>query len=123
MCMPQIRKILRTLGWVIAGLCAIALILAAAIRVDQYLLRRKAERLLADLKSLEMRKSTYQDARQVIDRWDEEMHQEGSCQPSRCDVRISLGDFLYGTRYFLQIIRGLRTCWDTCINFWAEDLR
>lgn len=78
----------------IVGLCAISLILAVAIRVDQYLLRRNAERLLADLKSLEMRKSTYRDARLVIDRWSEEMHQEGPCQPYRCDARISLGDFL-----------------------------
>ncbi len=94
MCMPQTRKILRMLGWVIAGLCVTVLILAAAIRVDQYLLRRKAERLLADLKSLEMRKSTYQDARQVMDRWEEEMHQEGPCRPYWCDVWITLGDFI-----------------------------
>jgi len=95
MCMPLTRKILRVLGWAVAGLFVIVLILAAAIRVDQYLLRRKAERLLTDLKSLEMRKSTYQDARRVMDRWDEELHQEGPCQPFWCDVGISLrGVFL-----------------------------
>ena len=91
--MPQTKKVSRVLGWVIAGLCVIVLIRAVAIRVDQYLLRRNAERLLADLKSLEMRRSTYQDARQVIDRWDDSMRQEGPCQPYWCDVRISLGDF------------------------------
>lgn len=71
MYMPHTRKILRAGGWVISGLCGIILISAAAIRVDQYLLRRDAERLLSDLKSLEMRKSTYQDASLVIDRWKE----------------------------------------------------
>ncbi len=91
--MPHLKKIFRVIGWVVAGLCAIVLILAVAIRVDQYLLRRKAERLLADLKSLEMRKSTYQDAQLVIDRWKDSIHQEGLCQPSRCDVQISLYDF------------------------------
>jgi len=45
MCMPLTRKILRVLGSVVAGLFVIVLILAAAIRGDQYLLRRKAERL------------------------------------------------------------------------------
>src|ERR1035437_641349 len=91
--MPQTRRLFRVVGWVVTGLCLIVLILAVAIRVDQYLLRRNAERLLVDLKSLEMRKSTYRDARLVIDRWSEEMHQDGPCQPYLCDARISVGDF------------------------------
>lgn len=91
--MRQTRQFIRLVGWAIAGLCLIALILAAAIRIDKYLLRRDAERLLSDLKSLEMRKSTYEDARQVIDRWSAETRQEGPCQPYWCDVRISLGGF------------------------------
>jgi hypothetical protein len=71
----------------------IVLIPAAAIRVDQYLLRRNAEHLLADLKSLELRKSTYHDAQQVIDRW-KTIYQEGSCDRNRCDVQTGVGDFL-----------------------------
>jgi hypothetical protein len=96
------------------------LILAVAIRADQYLLRRNAERLLADLKSLEMRRSTYRDARQVMDRWSEEMHLEGPCQPYKCDARISLDDFFighqklfanhqslaYGLRYLYRLLGG-----------------
>jgi hypothetical protein len=91
--MPTTKRILRMTSWMIVGLCAISLILAVAIHVDQYLLRRRAERLLSDLKSLEMRKSTYQDARQVMDRWKDSIHQEGPCQPYRCDVQISPFDF------------------------------
>ncbi|MGA7693557.1 MAG: hypothetical protein WCA76_00940 [Candidatus Sulfotelmatobacter sp.] len=90
--MPQTGKVFRVLTWVIAGLSAIVLIPAAAIRVDQYLLRRDAERLLADLKSLELRKSTYHDARKVIDRW-KIIHQEGPCEPNRCEVEIGVGSF------------------------------
>jgi hypothetical protein len=91
--MPKTRKILRVLAWVIAGLCMIIFIAAAAVRVDEYLLRRNAEHFLADLKSLELRKSTYQDARLVMDRWKDSIHQEGPCQPNRCDVEIGIGDF------------------------------
>src|ERR1700676_911538 len=94
MLMAQTKKIACVVSWVVAGLCVPVLILAVGVRVDQYLLRRNAERLLTDLKSLEMRKSTYRDARQVIDGCNEEMHQEGPCRPYWCDVRISLGDFL-----------------------------
>jgi hypothetical protein len=86
-------KIFRVVGWLVVGLCAIPLALALAIRVDQYLLRKNADHLLADLKSLEMRRSTYGDARAVIDRWHDNIR-EGPCRPSWCDVEISLGDFL-----------------------------
>jgi len=93
--MPQTRNLLRALAWLIASLCVTVLIPAGAIRADQYLLRRKAEHLLADVKSLEMRRSSYHDARQVIDRWKDRIHQSGPCQPNRCDVEIAVGDFSY----------------------------
>jgi len=130
------------LGWIVAGLCVIVLILAAAIRVDQYLLRRKAEQLLADLKSLEMRKSTYQDARLVIDRWKGSIHQEDQCQPSRCDVQIALGDvftrhrvsfanhqwLLYVVRYMSQFLDARSVIIDGFIRVrkntvWGEGIK
>lgn len=98
--MPQTKQAIRLVGWAVAGLCLIALILAATIRIDQYLLRRDAERLLSDLKSLEMRTSTYEDARHVIERWSTETRQEGPCQPYWCDVRIFLGVFPLRHRVF-----------------------
>jgi len=99
--MPQTKKIFRVVAWVIAGFCLIVLIPAAAIRVDQYLLQRNGEHLLADLKSLEMGKSTYHDARQVIDRW-ETIYQEGPCERNRCDIETGVGDFLEHRREFFE---------------------
>ena len=84
---------LRVLAWVTAGLCVAVLTPAGAIRVDQYLLRRKADLLLSDLKSLEMRKSTYHDARKVIDRWKGSIHAAGTCQPNQCDAEIGVSDY------------------------------
>jgi hypothetical protein len=103
--MPQTKKIFRVVAWVIAGFCLIVLIPAAAIRVDQYLLRRNGEHLLADLKSLEMGKSTYHDARQVIDRW-ETIYQEGPCERNRCDIETGVGDFLEHRREFFEQFEG-----------------
>jgi hypothetical protein len=91
--MPWRSKILRVVAWVIAGLSVIVFVAAATVRVDEYWLRRKAERFLADLKSLEMRKSTYQDAQLVIDRWKDDISQRGLCQPNRCDVVMGIGNF------------------------------
>jgi len=91
--MPPTRKILKVIAWVTAGPCVIMFIAAGAIRVDEYLLRRNAEHFLADLRSLEMRKSTYNDARLVISRWQDNIHAQSPCQPNRCNVEIGIGDF------------------------------
>jgi hypothetical protein len=100
MCMSAISKLSRALGNLIAGLAAAILVGAVGIHVDHYFLRRDAERLLLDLKSLEMRKSTYRDARRVIDQWYDDVHQEGACAPYWCDVQISLGGFFERHPFF-----------------------
>jgi hypothetical protein len=102
-CIPQTREILRVFAWVVAGLCVIVLTPAAAIRVDQYRLRRNAERLLADLKSLEVRKSTYHDARKGMDRCRGSTLRQGPCESNRCDVEIGAGDFFeHHTAFFMH---------------------
>ena len=63
------RRILRLFGWLLTGLVVLIALLAGAIRVDQYLLRRRTERLQTDIRSLELRKGTYEDARQLEGRW------------------------------------------------------
>ena len=109
--MPRTTAALKRLAWVIAGLGFAALTAVGAIRANQYLLRWKAERLLADLKSLEMRKSTYQDARLVIDRWKGSMRAEGSCLPSRCDVEIGITDFFGRHQEFFTQHRKVMRTW------------
>ena len=95
------RKILRAIVWMIVSLLGILLVLVAAIHLDQYLLRRKAERLLADIQSLELRKSTYADARRVMGRWNGDMRKFGPCQRDSCDVQIDLRDFAWRRFRFL----------------------
>ena len=87
--------LIRAVGWLSAALCGTLVLLTLAIHLDQYLLRRRADRLLADIRSLELRKSTYADARLVIDRWDENTHRQGACQPYSCNVEISVGDVVW----------------------------
>ena len=70
--------------------CIGILLLTATIRIDQYLLRYRAEHLLSDIRSLELRKSTYADARKVIDRWWDKARQDGPCRQDWCDVEITL---------------------------------
>jgi hypothetical protein len=70
----------------------VALLMAAAVRLDQWLLRRSAEHLLSDLRSLELRESTYGDARKIMVRWHNDLRQGGPCQQVRCDFQVVIGD-------------------------------
>jgi hypothetical protein len=83
------RKIARVSKWLIAAAIAVALLLAAAIHLDAYALRWRGERLQSDIRSLELRKSTYADARRLEHRWWDES-EEGVCRPSWCDLQILL---------------------------------
>lgn len=85
------KKIARVLAWFSAAVLASILLLAAAIRVDQYVLRYRAERLQSDIRSLELRKSTFADARRLEDRWFDNTR-EKVCRPSWCDLDISVNN-------------------------------
>jgi hypothetical protein len=84
------RRILRPLAWVLGIVSLSIFLLAGSIRLDQYLLRRRAEHLLSDVRSLELRKSSYSDARRIIDLWSSEVQQGGPCRQSWCVTEISL---------------------------------
>jgi hypothetical protein len=89
------RWILRSLFCLLSGLLAGVLLLFGSIRLDQYTLRLRAERLLRDIRSLELRKSTYADARRVIDDWSDNAHENGPCRTDWCDIEISFTDFAW----------------------------
>src|SRR6266536_481154 len=89
------RKVLRLLTSLGAVVCLSALLLAAGVRLDNYILRRRAEHLLADIRSLELRKSTYSDARKTMDRYGDNVRIEGPCQPYWCDALISLDNTVW----------------------------
>lgn len=83
------RWIIRLLGLVLGGSLLLIALLAIAIRLDQYLLRWRGERLQSDIRSLQLRKSTYADARRIEERWLDDT-KEGVCRPSWCDLQISV---------------------------------
>jgi hypothetical protein len=73
----------------------LALILQAviAIHVEERILRHRAESLLEDIRSLELRKATFVDAQAVFQRWKRWANTEGKCSAAHCDIRITLQDF------------------------------
>jgi hypothetical protein len=75
---------------VVLGLLVAVLVFAATVKTQQYLLRSRAEQLLADIRSLDVRKSSFEEAQQVHNRWKRWAEDEGSCDLKRCQFRILL---------------------------------
>jgi hypothetical protein len=98
------RWILRALAWLLGVGSVVIVLLAGAIRLDQYVLRHRAERLQSEIRSLELRKSTYADVRRLEDRWLDES-KEAVCRPSWCDLQISLGNV--GARHLAFLLNHL----------------
>jgi len=84
------RILLRT---VLFSLLILATV-AAAIHIQQHILRVRAEHLLEDIRGLELRKSTWADAQRIFTRWGAWGHYDGSCASLSCDYEVTLGDFL-----------------------------
>jgi len=64
----------------------------ALVRMQQCLLRWRAERLLSDIRSLQLGKSTWADAQKIMTRWGAWGFYEGSCTEKRCAYQIAFRD-------------------------------
>lgn len=65
---------------ILASVLILALIAAeAGVQVDQILLRKRAEQLLADVRLLQVRRTTLAEAEQLLHRWDSETKRNGDC--------------------------------------------
>ena len=95
------RWIVRLLAWLLGASLVIVALIAGAIQLDQYHLRLQAERLQSDIRSLELRKSTYADARRLENRWFDDA-KEGVCRPSWCDLQVSVDNTGWAHLEFLR---------------------
>ena len=76
--------------------------LAAYVPIQQRILRWRAERLLADIRQIQMGKSTWADAQHLMHRWGEWGGYEGSCTAQHCNYQIAFEDLLRALpAYFL----------------------
>jgi hypothetical protein len=87
------RRLTRyVLGAAISVIAAYAL-LVAAIQVQKRILRRRAENLLADVRSLQVRRSTFAQAAAVFSHWSNRGFYSKPCSQESCDFFIRISDF------------------------------
>jgi len=67
-----------------------------AIQIEQHLFRRRAELLLSQVQSLELRKTSWQEAQAKLKQWGPEPESYLPCNEHECSLRITLNDFVTG---------------------------
>jgi hypothetical protein len=96
------------LRYIVIAIFAAAALAVGAIHIQQYLLRYRAERLLSDIRGLDLRVSTFADAQKIFQRWEKWGHYEGACTEKRCRFEVGLNDFvfnhleIFGDRHWLR---------------------
>jgi len=78
----------------VVGLAALVLVagVAAYVQIQQHILRWRAERLLADIREIQMGKSTWADTQRLMYKWGAWGAYEGTCTAKRCDYQIAMED-------------------------------
>ncbi len=83
----------RVFWWLALGVCGAYVVLVVAIQIGQHVVRRRAERLAADLQVLRVGASTWSDFQGFQKRWGRWGHYDGECTASHCEYRIGLRDW------------------------------
>jgi len=66
------------------------IVLSVVLRVEAYRFQRRAERLMADVQALKLRRSNWLEAERLISRWGKYGNYEGHCDASFCRYSIGL---------------------------------
>src|SRR6516164_8938632 len=90
--MKSHRRWARVLRVVAVAAAILVFGLAAFVNVQQRVLRWRAERLLEDIRAIQMGKSTWADAQRLMTRWGAWGMWDGSCTAEACEYQIVLRD-------------------------------
>lgn len=75
---------------------AMVVIVVATLRIQQWVLRNRAERLLDDIQQIELRKTSFEDAQKMFGHWSKWGHYGSGCTERYCLFSMRLSDFLDG---------------------------
>jgi hypothetical protein len=81
---------------------SLAVLGLGAIQAQQWYLRYRSERLLADIRALELRKSTFEDAQRLYETWRKGAHYEGTCSRETCRLQVEFDDFTWNHAEFFS---------------------
>jgi hypothetical protein len=85
-----IRFLRRVLLIAVISVCGVLLVILVASQVGQHIFRNRAELLLAQVQSLELGKTSWQDAQRQLRGWVTEAKRDDPCNKTECSELITL---------------------------------
>lgn len=94
--MGRLRSLRKFLFALTLSLCALLFLTFLATQIEQRLFRRRAELLLFQVQSLELRKTPSKDAEVQLQRWGPNREFGSPCDVHKCSLQITLNEFVLG---------------------------
>src|SRR4051794_18797475 len=82
--------LMRRVGLFLLAILGLLLAISLVVRTNQVLFRNRAQRLAADIRSLELRHSSFAEVQPILQHWIGFEQLEGNCTPDNCSVNIVL---------------------------------
>jgi len=79
--------------WTAVVLLSLIVVFLATVQVYQRSKRRQAERLLAEISNLELRRATFDDAQKLADEWTRYLTVSNGCNRQKCDYTFEIENF------------------------------
>jgi hypothetical protein len=86
------RTIFRIIVRIGVGLLTLVVCAAATVPIQQRIFRYRAEHLLTDIQAIELHKTSWSQAQNLMRRWGEWSHYDGACTAENCRYAITLAD-------------------------------
>src|ERR1700677_2852066 len=94
--MIRFRTVRRIVGRAALALLLLLSALLAAVQAQQWLLRWRAERLMADMHRIRLYQTTWPEAQELMRKWGAWGHWDGACRAEDCEYAITLGSSFWG---------------------------
>ena len=94
--MGRVRSLRRAFLALLLGLCVLLSLALIVSQVEQHLFRRRAELLLAEIQSLELRKTPWHEAQSQFRRWGRDSKLDDQCNEHKCSLKITLDERVLG---------------------------
>ena len=93
--MERLRSLRKYLLALALSLCSLLSLTLLASQVEQHLFRARAELLASQLQSLELRKTSWQDAQNQFRGWGANREFDEHCDSHKCSLKITLNEFVF----------------------------
>lgn len=94
--MGRFRLVRRVLLILFVSFCAVVFLALIFVQVEQRIFRRRAERLLSEIQSLELRKAPWPEAQARLAHWSAHTEVSPHCDEQKCSLTITMNEFAAG---------------------------